>query len=153
MGWKIIDQEESQGRYKVTVRCKRIRFFPIEGKGGETHFKPLAFPLLQVILKDEKSGVEIKVKCNATDLNHPTFIIHHPDKLERPTMIVGEGKRRREVPDMLAPLERVPGEKERHTLKTIEERLSQFAGVLVATEVMDLFAIKLALIEEKRLAA
>jgi hypothetical protein len=154
MGWIINTQEETRGKNKFDVKCKRIKFFPVEGKGGETHFKALGFVLLQIIVEDEKSGTLLKLKLNASKgVESPTFAIQHADKLERPTFIVGEGKKRREVPDMLRPLEKVKGEVERYnTLKEFEERISKFLGVLVAGEVLDLFAVRLGEIVQKRLA-
>jgi hypothetical protein len=54
---------------------------------------------------------------------------------------------------MLRPLEKVKGEVERYnTLKEFEERISKFLGVLVAGEVLDLFAVRLGEIVQKRLA-
>lgn len=154
MGWNIQTQEEKTGKSVRDVKVKRVKFFPVEGKGGETTFKALGFVLLQVIVEDEKSGTVLKLKLNASKgIESPTFSIQHADTMERPTMIVGEGKRRREVPDMLRPLERVKGEVERYnTFKEFEARINKFLGVLVSAEVLALFAVRLGEIVQKRLA-
>jgi hypothetical protein len=76
MGWIINTQEETRGKNKFDVKCKRIKFFPVEGKGGETHFKALGFVLLQIIVEDEKSGTLLKLKLNASKgVESPTFAI------------------------------------------------------------------------------
>lgn len=153
MTWTIIMQEESVGKLKLPVRCKALRFFPMETGGGETIFKALAFPILQVIVRDGK-GNTLKLKCNAgRGINNPEFTVQHPDTEEHPTMIVGEGKRRREVPDMLAAKVKKAGEKERYsTLAAFKSRVSPFLGAELTEEIISLFAARLAEIEQKRLA-
>ena len=57
MGWKIIEQEEKEGKDNVRiVLCKQVKFFPSE-KNGEVHFIPLRFKVLKVIIQHD-SGTE-----------------------------------------------------------------------------------------------
>lgn len=150
--WKIIEQEETVGKMTMTVECKSLRFFPCETPGFETVFKPLAFPVLQIIVQDER-GNRFKLKCSTADgVTAPTFTFQHPDKMDHPTMVVGQGKSRRAVPDFLAPKEKKQGEKERYgTVQAFRERI-KFLGPELVEKVLLLFAQRLVQLEQKRLS-
>ncbi len=141
--YQIIMQEESYGKNKIPVQCKRLRFFPIEGKGGETYFGKLGFVLLQVIVSDGKTT--LRLKLNASEgLAYPKFQVQHADTMDYPTLVVGEGKRRREIKDTLSPMVRVPGVKETYNASEFEKRVKGIAGAELANTVMTLFANRFA---------
>lgn len=149
--WTIVMQEEKAGKACYPVQCKALRFFPME-KGGETIFAALKFPILQIIVVDPK-GNALKLKMNAgRSIDHPEFTIQHPDKMERPTIVIGERKSRRVIPDMMASPVKVPGETERFaSLNRFRERVEPFLGKELTDEILGLFAQRLVEIEQKRL--
>jgi hypothetical protein len=143
MGWTIIEQEETVGREKIPVLCKNVRFFPME-KQGEIHFGKLGFLLLQVIVENEK-GYQLRLKLNASEgIRFPRFVIAHPDKMDYPTIKVGAGRNRKEMPDTLSPKVRKPGEKETLNTTDFENRVSKMFGQEAKDRIMGLFAFKLA---------
>jgi hypothetical protein len=140
--WQIIEQEEKRGKVSFPVACKRLRYFPQE-HNGETLFGKIRFPLFQIIVANGK-GATLKLKMNLNGgVAFPKFVIQHPDTYEHPTMIVGEGKNKKELLDTLSPKERVPGIKEEHNLATFEPRIAKILGATLADEVMTLFAKRL----------
>lgn len=148
MPWNIQDQEESIGKMKFPTKCKRIKYFPIEGQNGEVSFGKLGFLMLQVVVKHDK-GDELKLKLNASNgVANPRFTIAHPDKEEYPWLKLGRGARVSKVRDVLAPKVKVKGEQERYDdAEGFRKRLASFAGENVANEVLGLFAGRLASIE------
>jgi hypothetical protein len=142
MNWRIVEQVEVYGRNRIPVKCKWLRCFPIEGKHGEVSFGKLKMPLFQVLMRNDY-GMELKVKLNAAEPRFPGWTIQHPDRLDYPTITVGEGRRKKTIPDTLSPKATVKGERERHNHQTIEPRLTRLFGAALATEISDLFARKL----------
>jgi hypothetical protein len=142
MNWIIVEQVEVYGRNRIPVKCKWLRYFPIEGKHGEVSFGKLKMPLFQVLVRNG-SGMELKVKLNAAEPMFPEWTIQHPDRLDYRTITVGEGRRKKTIPDMLSPKATVKGEREKHNHQTIEPRLTRLFGAVLATEIIDLFARKL----------
>ena len=155
MKWKIMEQEEKLpfGKGAILVRCKRLRYYPQEN-GGETTFGKIRFPLFQVVIQDE-TGKQLRLKCNCHGgLNAPKFVIKHPGSVDYPKIVVGEGRKRREIPDVLSPKVKVPGREEVYnTPSAFEDRLTKFAGALVTDEVMNLFANKIGAVAAVRAAA
>jgi hypothetical protein len=144
MGWTIIEQEETVGKEKIPVRCKNVRFFPIEKKGAIQGFGKLKFLLLQIVVQSDK-GSELKLKLNASaGINHPHFIVAHRDTMEYPEIIVGSGKNKRRIPDTLASKQRKPGMKEVYDAKDFDTRASKLFGQSLKDEIVTLFAEKLA---------
>lgn len=151
--WTIELQEESVGKgEKIPVKVKEVKFFPIEGKKGEEiRFGKLGFLMLQVIIKSARGGI-LKLKLNASQgIALPTFAVQHEDTMERPLIWVGEGKRRQQITDVLAPLKKVAGRKEKYdTAREFEARLQQIGGQALSDEIMTLFAVKLADVAQRK---
>lgn len=145
MKYEVVMQEEVYGKTRIPTQCKRLRSFPIEGKKKQgTSWCGIKFPLLQVIVQDEK-GSRLRFKLNLSDgIEFPKFVVQHPNRMQHPTIIVGEGKRKKEIPDLLSPMVEVQGVKENYDATDFEKRITQVCGAAVATEVLNLFAQKTA---------
>lgn len=149
MGWKIVPQEETIGREKREVVCKHVKCFPIEGKGGDMSFGRLKFLLLQVLVEDEQ-GYRLALKFNASQgVQHATFVVQHPKRLEYPMMVVGEGKRRRKIVDTLSPKVEVPGEKEQYTQEAFVRRIERMFGAELANVIITAFVKRLGEVASK----
>lgn len=143
--WQITEQIEKTGRLEFPTRCKRLKFFPIEGQDGSLSFGKLGFLLLQVIVKNER-GTELKLRLNASEgVNNPKFSICQPDSEDHPWIWVGEGRKRRRIKDTLAPKERIPGKKNHYeNASAFRDQVKAFAGEATADEILGLFAARLA---------
>lgn len=150
--YKIVMQEEKHGKETVEVACKNVRMFPIEKGGQVVGFGKLGFLLLQVIMEDER-GEQVRLKLSTSGgINYPKFIVQWPDTMEYPTYFVGQGKRRREYADTLAPKVRKPGIKEEYELKDFTERLTRLCGAEMAGSILQLFAERFAQLASKKAA-
>jgi len=142
MAWHIIEQEEKRGKNTFKVRCKRLKYFPIEKPTG-TEFGRLGFLLFQVVVERD-GGYRLRLKLNASQgLINPKWVIQHPDREDYQTVTIGEHKRRRDVPDVLSPKVKIPGEKEVLTLDEFETRTKKMLGETLAQEVITLLISRL----------
>lgn len=142
MPWEIIEQEEKRGKNSYLVRCKKLRFYPIERPTG-TEFGRLNFLLFQVIVQNAQ-GYRLRLKLNASQgLTHPKWVIQHPDKEDYQMKTVGQGRNKRIIPDLLSPKIKYQGEKETFTLQEFEARTTKMLGGTMAQEVITLLASRL----------
>lgn len=138
--WQIILQEEAIpfSSEKRLVKAKYIRLFPINE--GES-FGRLKMPLIQVILADDK-GNTLRLRMTIKGNDNYSFTIRHPDKFEFPKFWVGQGKRRQQVSDPLAPKIAIKDEEKELTPDFFFKRILNLFGEEMANKVMDLFAEK-----------
>lgn len=76
--WKIIEQIEKVKKQEFKVKCKNLRFFPIQNN-GETAFGRFKFLMLKVILQHEREGKDHFITYNDKG-GYNTFIYHWPNK-------------------------------------------------------------------------
>ena len=134
MAWHVQEQEEKIGKSCNIVKCKRVRFFPIDN-GGDIGFGKLGFLCLKIIIRSDK-GYELTLNLStARGINYPTFKIKHPwNKIENKN-----------------------GEVEAYdTQREFERRIKAFGGDSLVNEIMGLFAsrfVELTRKQEKKMAA
>lgn len=147
MAWQIVPQVEKLGKLEMVVDVKHVRMFPQkDGRGNVEGFGRLGFLCLRVIIRNDKSGRELKLLLHTAsgDVNNPGFTITHPDTIGKPQIVVGQGRNRRKIPDMLAADIVIPGEKEKFPYREdFEKRLKFIVGDALADEIMGKFAARL----------
>jgi hypothetical protein len=140
--WKIVKQTEKVGREERQVDVKHVRYFPLESGGVVEGFGKLGFVCLRVIVRNDK-GDELKLTLHTAGGNHqfPGFTITHQDTIGKPMIWIGEGKRRRQIPDALAKdvVIKGPKEKFRETDDFIK-RIAITVGVELTETIMQKFA-------------
>lgn len=144
MAWQIIAQTEKHGKEEIPVKCKHVKFFPLTDGGGNVEgFGKLNRLVFRIVVRNSK-GYELKLTAHG-DMMDPMFNITHPDKVDYPTIWVGEGKRRRKVIDDLSAKITYKGEKEKYPyLMDFEARCTQMFGAEMKEEIMRLFIDKFA---------
>lgn len=139
--YHILPQVQKVRGDEIEVLCKNVRYFPIE-QGGETRFKRLPKPFLQIKLRHERATEEeaLRVKCRVEDGQLTSFVIQQPDKLQHPTFKTGKGKQRKEHIDYSAEPVRVPGLKEPHKdLASFVARSKRVFGDNLTSQMLMLF--------------
>lgn len=118
--WHIQDQVEKAGKSEKVVKCKNVRYFPIENQGS-TDFGRLKFRCLRIIIKSDKK-YELSISLNtARGIDFPGFTIKHP--LNQFT-----GKCEQEKYDLVTHFER---------------RLMELGGATLKDQIMELFIQRL----------
>lgn len=74
--WRLIEQTEKNKKEEISVKCKHLRFFPIQN-GGETAFGRFKFMMLRVIVRHEDEGKDHVITYNDRG-GKDTFIYHWP---------------------------------------------------------------------------
>jgi hypothetical protein len=151
--WQIVEQEETVGKNVFFTNCKLLKAFPIK-KNEEIYFGKLKFPLFQVVINNEK-GVSLRIRLNAYHgLHKPKFTIMHPDRVDYKEIFVGEGKKRRRIPDLLSPKVRIAGEKEHFdSVEQLSERLRQLTTEKIVQDILSAFAERVSQYVSKKKAA
>lgn len=141
MAWKIIEQTMRVRGEEFPVKCKQISCIP-DDRSAELSFMRLGYVLLQIIVENER-GERRRVKWHNKSGMPGRFIVQLEDTTGQPTIWVGEGKRRRQIPDMLAKPVTIPGKK--YTYDYVEDFIkdNKYFGESLTNEMLTLFANKI----------
>lgn len=125
--WKIVGQYDKKAKDETLIR--EIRLYPmgIDEETGNKKFGRLKFRLYQIVVADERDYFVLKMSTYHSEKD-PEFILEHPDKLEHPMLVVGTGKNKRAIRDVLSPRISVKGMKEKYSLSEFAERIRGFMG-------------------------